>query len=64
MAKADVVDLYEEMLYARASRGIRPVLYVSSRKDFECCVLMLLVQPPAELRLTAARRLGQYILRR
>lgn len=38
----DVIDLYEEMLYERAARGIRPVLYISSRADLECSVLMLL----------------------
>ncbi|HSO76065.1 MAG TPA: hypothetical protein VLU47_14615 [Blastocatellia bacterium] len=64
MIEADTVDLYEEMLYARAAKGIRPVLYVSSRKDFECSVLMLLNQPQAEQHPTAARRLGQYIMRR
>ena len=37
-----VVDLYEEMLYERAAKGIRPVLYVSSSTDFECSALMLL----------------------
>lgn len=26
------------LLYERAAMGIRPVLYVSSRKDFECSV--------------------------
>lgn len=42
MTDSDVVDLYEEMLYERAAKGIRPVLYVSSHKDLECSVLMLL----------------------
>ena len=37
-----IVDLYEEMLSERAAIGIRPVLYVSSRTDLECSVLMLL----------------------
>ena len=64
MIEADVVDLYEEMLYARAAKGIRPVLYVSSRKDLEFSVTLLLCQPAAEPHPTAARRLGQYILRR
>jgi hypothetical protein len=38
----DYVDLYEQLLYQRASRGIRPVLYVSSYTDLECTMLMLL----------------------
>jgi hypothetical protein len=38
----DYVDLYEQLLYQRASRGIRPVLYVSSFTDLECTMLMLL----------------------
>jgi hypothetical protein len=45
MIEADVVDLYEEMLYERAAKGIRPVLYVSSDKDFKCSVLLLLGEP-------------------
>jgi hypothetical protein len=40
-----MVDLYEEMLCERAAIGIRPVLYVSSRTDLECSVLMLLDEP-------------------
>lgn len=40
--KVDMVDLFEEMLYQRASAGIRPMLYVSSNTDFECSMLMLL----------------------
>lgn len=38
----DMVDLVEEMLFQRASTGIRPVLYVSSYTDLECNMLMLL----------------------
>jgi hypothetical protein len=45
MTDSNMVDLYEEMLYARASKGIRPVLYVSSDKDFERSVLKLLDEP-------------------
>ena len=41
-SKIDIVDLYEQMLFERASNGIRPVLYVSSNKDLECSMLMLL----------------------
>lgn len=43
----DVIEVYEEMLYQRASQGIRPVLYVSSFTDFECSLLMLLDNPSA-----------------
>lgn len=38
----DMVDLFEQMLFQRAVRGIRPVLYVSSCTDLECSMLMLL----------------------
>jgi hypothetical protein len=38
----DIVDLYEQMLFERASKGIRPLLYVSSNTDLECAMLMLL----------------------
>lgn len=38
----DMVDLVEEMLYQRASSGIRPALYLSSYTDLECSMLMLL----------------------
>jgi hypothetical protein len=46
MSASDMVDLYEEMLYTRAAKRIRPVLYVSSPKDLECSVLMLLGEAP------------------
>ena len=46
MTDSGMVDLYEEMLYERAAKGIRPVLYVSSTKDLECSVLMLLNEAP------------------
>jgi hypothetical protein len=50
MTASDIADLYEAMLYTRAARGIRPVLYVSSQKDLECSVLMLLdVAPETKL---------------
>jgi hypothetical protein len=42
MTDSDVVDLYEEMLYERSARGIRPMLYLSSPTDFECSAIMLL----------------------
>lgn len=38
----DVVDIYEQMLFQRAAKGIRPVLYISSYTDLECSMLMLL----------------------
>jgi hypothetical protein len=49
MTDSDVVDLYEEMLYARASKGIRPVLYLSSSTDFECSAIMLLDKTAGKL---------------
>jgi len=41
-SEVDVVDLYEQMLFERASKGIRPVLYISTYTDLECSLLMLL----------------------
>jgi hypothetical protein len=41
-AEVDIVDVYEQMLYQRAAKGIRPTLYVSSYMDLECSMLMLL----------------------
>lgn len=38
----DMVEVFEQMLYQRAAKGIRPVLYVSSYTDLECSMLMLL----------------------
>ncbi|HSE98414.1 MAG TPA: hypothetical protein VLD57_09140 [Blastocatellia bacterium] len=46
MADGDMIDLYEQMLYQRAIKGIRPVLYVSSFTDLECSLLMLLDESP------------------
>lgn len=46
MPASDILDLYEEMLYKRAKRGIRPMLYVSSSKDLECSVQLLLDEAP------------------
>jgi len=37
-----MVDLLEDMLFQRASSGIRPMLYLSSDTDLECSMLMLL----------------------
>ena len=55
MTDSDVVDLYEDMLYTRAAKGIRPVLFVSSHKDLECSVLMLLDEAP-ETKLAGRRQ--------
>lgn len=40
--EVDMIDIYEQMLFERASKGIRPVLYLSSSKDLECSMIMLL----------------------
>lgn len=37
-----MIDVYEQMLFQRAAKGIRPTLYVSSYTDLECSMLMLL----------------------
>ncbi|HYV05359.1 MAG TPA: hypothetical protein VFB82_12270 [Blastocatellia bacterium] len=42
---SNMLDLFEEMLFARAVKGIRPLLYVSSNRDFECSVQKLLDEP-------------------
>jgi hypothetical protein len=42
----DMIEVFEQMLYQRASKGIRPVLYVSSYTDLECSMLMLLDENP------------------
>jgi hypothetical protein len=55
MSDSDMLDLYEEMLYARTAKGIRPLLYVSSHKDLECSVLILLNEAP-ELKLAGRPR--------
>lgn len=49
MTDSNVLDLYEEMLFARAVKGIRPLLYVSSDKDLACCVQKLLGGPREEM---------------
>ncbi|HJQ22437.1 MAG TPA: hypothetical protein VKA60_00885 [Blastocatellia bacterium] len=41
-SEVDIVDVYEQMLFQRAAKGIRPTLYVSSYTDLECSMLMLL----------------------
>jgi hypothetical protein len=65
MSDSNMLDLYEEMLFARAAKGIRPVLYVSSPKDLECSVLLLLDEAP-ELKMAGYRQpvaigLGQHV---
>ena len=46
MTDSNILDLYEEMLQARAEKGLRPVLYVSSHIDLKCSVRMLLNESP------------------
>jgi hypothetical protein len=55
MTDSRMLDLYEEMLYERAAKGIRPVLYISSQKDLECSVLVLLDEAP-EVQLSGRRQ--------
>ena len=64
LTDSNAVDLYEELLSERATKGIRPALYVSSRKDLECSVLILLDEAP-EATLAgslAARGFGQHVI--
>jgi hypothetical protein len=65
MTDSDVVGLYEQMLYERAVRGIRPLLYISSTKDLECSVIMLLNKAPgidlAGCHQAAAPEFGQHV---
>ena len=63
MTASGVVDLYEEMLHRRAAKGIRPVLYISSHKDLECSVQMLMDETP-ETQLPGQRRLAARVFRR
>jgi hypothetical protein len=56
MTDSNVVDLYEEMLYKRAAKGIRPVLYISSPKDLKCSLVVLLEEASAVARLPGWRR--------
>jgi hypothetical protein len=48
MTDSRLVDLYDDMLYERAAKGIRPVLYVSSARDLQCSVLVLLEKTAEE----------------
>jgi len=63
---ADALDLVEEMLFERAASGLRPVLYLSSYKDLECSMLMLLDDSGEALwsaeRTPAARQNGHHII--
>jgi hypothetical protein len=40
--EVDIIDIFEEMLSQRAMKGHRPFLFVSSFKDLECNLVMLL----------------------
>ena len=40
--EVDIIDLFEDMLNQRAMKGHRPFLFVSSFKDLECNLVMLL----------------------
>ena len=40
--EVDLIDVFEEMLSQRAMKGHRPFLFVSSFKDLECNLVMLL----------------------
>ena len=61
----DVVDLFEQMLFQRAAKGIRPVLYVSSYTDLECSMLMLLDETreghSSGLQQPVAKGIGYYV---
>lgn len=48
-ADDNLIDLYEQLLFERAANGIRPVLYVSTPKDLECAVAMLLEEPSSDI---------------
>ena len=64
---SDMVDLYEQMLSERAEKGIRPVLYISSYTDLECCKLSLLGEAEAarfvEPTPTPSRRHGYHFIK-
>ena len=65
-AEVDYIDLYEQLLYQRASKGIRPVLYISSNTDLECTMLMLLDDEGdaryVESQQPSARRIGYNLM--
>lgn len=62
----DLVDIFEQMLTQRASRGIRPVLYVSSYIDLECSLVMLLDgsdnRPSCEMQQPVSRDVGYHVI--
>jgi hypothetical protein len=67
MTDGDMIDLYEQMLYQRAIKGIRPVLYVSSYTDLECSMLMLLDEGPethlAEQQRSESKVIGYHVMK-
>jgi len=64
--EVDMIDIYEQMLFERANKGIRPVLYLSSPKDLECSMLMLLNEDAddcfAEIETPTAKRYGYQVI--
>ena len=64
---SEMVDLYEDMLSARAAKGIRPVLYISSCRDLECSLLVLLGEaegsPFGVTSPTPLKRLGYHFMK-
>ena len=62
----DIVEIFEQMLAQRASKGIRPVLYVSSYTDLECSLVMLLDesndQALAEMQHPSQRGVGYHVV--
>ena len=62
----DIVEIFEQMLSQRASRGIRPVLYVSSHTDLECSLVMLLDESDqhasAETQQRASHGVGYHVV--
>jgi hypothetical protein len=64
--EVDMIDLYEQMLFERANKGIRPVLYLSSPKDLECSMIMLLNEDAddcfAEIETPTAKRYGYQVM--
>ena len=64
--EVDMIDIYEQMLFERANKGIRPVLYLSSAKDLECSMIMLLNEDAddcfAEVETPTAKRYGYQLM--
>ena len=63
---SEMIDVMEEMLFERASNGIRPMLYVSSFTDLECSMLMLLDETEesrwSSEQTPTARQVGYHII--